>query len=69
MKAGIKCPKCNSCLNTIWILPKRFYHCWLCTDFYDKVGNDLIIVDVQSILGTSKEELNLILDEYYETQK
>jgi len=56
-----KCPVCQSCLDMIWILPKRFYHCWLCKDFYDIINNELVVVSIDD-MGFPQELVDDILE-------
>jgi len=45
-----KCLDCKLCLDVIWIEPKRFYHCFLCDQFYDIIGGVLTKIDVDTEL-------------------
>jgi len=58
-----KCPSCNSCLDIIWIMPRRFYHCWLEDVYYDLVDNKIVVVDVEKELGIHKEILSKMIQE------
>jgi hypothetical protein len=66
MKSGIKCPECNSCLDVIWIMPNRFYHCWLCKDFYNNIDKKITKINIEETLGVPKESLESLLESYYE---
>ena len=59
-----KCPVCNGCMDMIWVMPRRFYRCWFCKEFYDIVDNKSVVIDVQKIMNISKEELNALVEQY-----
>lgn len=46
MPSSKKCPECKLCLDIIHILPRRFYHCYLCDRFFDVLDNKITQVDV-----------------------
>lgn len=52
-----KCPDCVLCLDTVWIEPRRFLHCWLCDQYYDIVDGKLTAVDVEVEMGVHRELL------------
>ena len=41
-----KCLDCNLCLDVIWIEPRRFYHCFLCGQYYDIINGVITKIDV-----------------------
>lgn len=69
MKSGIKCPTCESCLDVVWIMPKRFFHCWLCKEFYNKLGTQLEKINIEEHVSISKESLEELMENYYEKSR
>lgn len=65
MKSGLKCPECNSCLDIVWIMPRRFFHCWLCKQFYDKVDKEFVKIDIQKHINISTDDLENLMENYY----
>jgi hypothetical protein len=62
----MKCKECRSCLDTVIIPPRRFYHCFLCDIYSERKNGKMLIVDIVKETGISKE----ILDKMYkETSK
>lgn len=55
-----KCTVCNSCTDYVWIMPRRFFHCWLCDKYYDIIDGTMIEVDVKSIMGITQEQLDAL---------
>lgn len=56
-----KCPECQSCLDMIWIMPKRFYRCWLCRDFYNIIDNKLTKLTLEE-MGFPQEIIDKVLE-------
>lgn len=52
-----KCPNCNSCCDIVWILPRRFFHCWLCDIYYDFLEGKMITIDIEAATGISNTVL------------
>jgi len=55
-----KCPTCQSCCDTVMIMPRRFYHCYLCNIYYDIIEGKFTPVDAPAIMGVPKEELDKV---------
>lgn len=69
MKSGTKCLDCSSCLDVIWIMPRRYLHCWLCRQFYDVKDGSLVKLDPIKDMGISNEMLQIIMKDYYEKSR
>lgn len=59
-----KCPSCNSCLDIVWLMPRRFYHCWLEDTWYDIVDNVVTLIDIEETTGIPKEVLDNLMESY-----
>jgi len=49
MGSGIKCSRCGSCLDLVYFGNKRFFHCWLCDEWYDGILPDLHTVPEEDV--------------------
>lgn len=59
-----KCPSCNSCLDMVWILPNRFYHCWLEDIWYNIIEEKMVIINIFEATGITSEQLNILMENY-----
>ena len=64
MKTGNKCKECNSCLDITWFGTRRYYFCWFCEEFYDRVDNEFAIIDIQQATGIEKKVLIKQMENY-----
>lgn len=55
-----KCPDCQLCLDTIWIMPRRFFHCYLCLNYYDIIDGKVTKIIVEDEL---KSHLDLLIEQ------
>jgi hypothetical protein len=60
MPSGKKCPDCKLCLDIVFILPRRFFHCFLCLKYYDIVDGNLVQVIPDEVL---KKHMDLIIEQ------
>lgn len=44
-----KCKICNGCLESVWILPKRFFYCDFCEKYFDIIDGDLVEITKEVI--------------------
>lgn len=59
-----KCPSCNSCLDLVWLMPNRYYHCWFEDVWYTTIGNEMAIIDIYKVSGYSKLQVDKIMESY-----
>lgn len=58
MGSGKKCLDCRLCLDIVYFLPRRFYHCFLCQKYYDIIDAKLTVVNPDEEL---KKHLDLLV--------
>lgn len=61
MHSDKKCLECDGCTDIIWLEPRRFFHCRFCNLFYDIEDNTFVKVDVYTLMGVAKAELDAVL--------
>jgi hypothetical protein len=66
MPSGKKCPDCNLCLDVVFLIPRRFLHCFLCGKYYDILDGKLTIVIPEEEV---KKLLDLIIKQQEEREK
>ena len=55
---GKKCPHCLLCLDIVYYMPKRFFHCYLCGRFYDFIDSKITEINPDAEL---KKHLELLM--------
>jgi hypothetical protein len=58
MPSSKKCPDCKLCLDYVYFMPRRFFHCFLCLKYYDIIDGKLTVIIPDDEL---KKHLDLII--------
>jgi hypothetical protein len=61
MPSTNKCPFCNSCLDIIMVMPRRYFRCWLEAKYFNLIDGKIVEVDIEKETGIPKA----VLDEWY----
>lgn len=52
-----------SCTDVVWIMPRRFFHCWLCDIYYDIIDDKFTAINIEETMNVSKSALSEAMKE------